>query len=172
MVVISLSIAATALLALIIMLFKYFAFKSELEAKYFGVQAELRGVQASFDSELKLQMSDWTRQREAEIRRDAVDRSKAVIVGKVTEHVVPFFPQFKFNPKDARFMGSPLDFLIFDGLDDGRLRKIILVEVKTGAANLSVRERSIQQAVVEKRVEFAVLRIQSSGVQWESARET
>jgi predicted Holliday junction resolvase-like endonuclease len=141
MVILSFSIAAITLFALVVMLTKYFALKSELEAKYSGAEAELRGVRASFDSQLKLQMSDWTRLREAEIRRDAIDRSKAVIVGKVTEHIVPYFPQFKFNPKDARFIGSPLDFVIFDGLDEGSLRKIVLVEVKTGAANLNTRER-------------------------------
>jgi predicted Holliday junction resolvase-like endonuclease len=168
MVIVSFTVAAIAVLALLVVLFQYFSLKSKLEGKYFGAEAELRGVQASFDSQLKLQMNDWTRRREVEIRRDAIDRSKAVIVGKVTEHVVPYFPQFKFNPKDARFIGSPLDFVIFDGLDEGCLRKIVLVEVKTGAANLNTRERSIQQTVLEKRVEFAVLRIQRSAVQWES----
>ena len=113
-------------------------------------------------------MIDWSRQREVEIRRDAIDRSKAVIVGKVTEHVVSYFLQFKYNSKDARFMGSPLDFVIFDGLDEGCLRKIVLVEVKTAAANLNTRERSIQQTVLRKRVEFAVLRIPPSSVHWET----
>jgi predicted Holliday junction resolvase-like endonuclease len=155
------------LLALLISVYKYFGLRSELQTKYFAVEAEFRSLQASFDSELNLRMNEWTQRHEREIRQDAVDRSRAVIVGKVTEHVVPYFPQFKYNPKDARFIGSPLDFVVFDGLDEDCLRKIVLVEVKTGAANLTKRERNIQQTVLQKRVEFAVLRIQPSGVQWE-----
>ena len=37
----------------------------------------------------------------------------------------PLFPAFRnqFNPKDARFLGTPLDFIVFDGLDEGEVRK-------------------------------------------------
>ena len=26
----------------------------------------------------------------------------------MTEHLVPFFPGFKYNPKDVRFVGTPI----------------------------------------------------------------
>jgi len=34
------------------------------------------------------------------------------------------------NPKDARFLGTPLDFIVFDGLDEGEVRRIVFVEVR------------------------------------------
>jgi len=54
------------------------------------------------------------------------------LLGKITEHFIPYLPMFKYNPKDARFIGSPIDFIVFDGLSEGEIRKIVLVEVKAG----------------------------------------
>ena len=50
-------------------------------------------------------------------RHDSIARSRSVVSGKVQEHLAPLFPEFigQFNPKDARFLGSPLDFVVFDG---------------------------------------------------------
>jgi hypothetical protein len=47
-------------------------------------------------------------------RRESVDKSRSVVSGKVQEHLAPLFPDFlsQFNPKDARFLGSPLDFIV------------------------------------------------------------
>jgi predicted Holliday junction resolvase-like endonuclease len=94
------------------------------------------------------------------VRRDAIDRSRAAIAGRVSEHVVPYLPAFDYNPKDARFVGSPVDFVVFDGLDEGDLRAVVLLEVKTGeAAQLTSRERQIRDAVTEGRVEWHTIRV-------------
>ncbi|MBI4419980.1 MAG: hypothetical protein HY560_04075 [Gemmatimonadetes bacterium] len=92
------------------------------------------------------------------VRTDAVQRSQAVTVGRVFEQLVPYLPEFPFNPKDARFLGSPVDFVVFDGLDDGQVRRIVFVEVKTAASDLSTRERRVRDAVRAGRVEWSELR--------------
>lgn len=77
-------------------------------------------------------------------RKDSIDRSRSVISGKVQEHLAPLFPQFlsQFNPKDVRFIGTPLDFVVFDGLDEGNgVRRVVFVEIKTGKSSLQQRER-------------------------------
>src|SRR5206468_1492693 len=66
--------------------------------------------------------------------RDAIQRSLAVTTGKVFEQLIPYLPDFEFNPKDVRFLGSPVDFVVFDGLSDGTVRRVVFVEVKTGDA--------------------------------------
>src|SRR3989449_3768438 len=80
------------------------------------------------------------------IRQDAIQRSHAVTVGKVHEQLIPYLPDFHFNPKDARFLGTPVDLVVFDGLDEGQLRRVVFIEVKTGGAVLSVRERQVGDA--------------------------
>lgn len=96
------------------------------------------------------------------LRRDAVRRSQATTLGLVSEQLVPYFPDFPWNPKDARFVGSPVDFVVFDGLADDRLRAVVFVEVKTGAsAQLTKRERLVREAITERRVEWMEMRVPS-----------
>ena len=101
-------------------------------------------------------------------RKDSITRSRSVVSGKVQEHLAPLFPEFisQFNPKDARFLGSPLDFVVFDGLDEGEVQRVVFVEIKTGRAGLVSRERLCRDAIEAGRVEYQLLRLEdaSSGL--------
>lgn len=92
------------------------------------------------------------------LRLDAVQRSQAVTAGKVYEQLVPYLPDFPFNPKDVRFLGTPVDLVVFDGLSEGPVRRIVFVEVKTSGSDLSPRERRVRDAVNARRVEWSELR--------------
>jgi predicted Holliday junction resolvase-like endonuclease len=82
-------------------------------------------------------------------------------MGQVTEHLIPYFPDFKYNPKDARFIGTPVDFVVFNGLSEGNVKKIVFVEVKTGkTGNLTTRERQVRDVVERKEVYWEKLHYQ------------
>ena len=87
-------------------------------------------------------------------RRRFARQSRAVTTGKVIEQLAPHMPGFPLNPRDARFLGSPVDFVVFDGLEEGAVRRVVFVEIKTGGATLSGRERLVREAVRERRVEW------------------
>jgi len=104
----------------------------------------------------------WKLRYTASIREDAVQRSLAVTAGKVHEQLVPYLPEFGFNPKDARFLGSPVDLVIFDGLAAGDVRRVVFLEVKTGAAGgapLNARERQVRDVIEAREVAWAELRL-------------
>ena len=126
---------------------------------------ELQSIREQYQEithkEATLQLQRWQQESEEGIRKDAIEKSRAVILGKVSEHLVPFFPGFSHNPKDARFIGTPVDFVVFDGLDDGEVRGITFVEVKTGASSLTTRERQIRNIVKQRVVEWEEFRIPS-----------
>lgn len=92
-------------------------------------------------------------------RRDAVRRSRAVTAGKVFEQLVPWLPDFAWDPRDARFLGSPVDFIVFDGLSNGNVERVVFIEVKSGDSGLSTRERRVRDAILEGRVEWAEHRV-------------
>lgn len=97
------------------------------------------------------------------IRQDAVQRSQAVITGKVAEQLLPYLPGFGFNPKDVRFLGSPVDLVVFDGLAAGKLERIVFLEAKTGSAVLTARERQIRDVVNARQVEWSEWRADFPG---------
>jgi predicted Holliday junction resolvase-like endonuclease len=65
-------------------------------------------------------------------RKTAVEQSRAVLGGKFTEQMVPFFPDFRYDPTEVRFIGSPIDMIVFPGLSQGDPREIVILEVKSG----------------------------------------
>jgi predicted Holliday junction resolvase-like endonuclease len=108
---------------------------------------------------------EWKQEQEKQIRQDAVQRSQQVTTGKIAEQLVPYLPNFNYNPKDARFIGSPIDFVIFDGLNDEaveQIRNVIFIEIKTGASALTKRERLVRDAIKAGRVKW---------VEWHASRE-
>ena len=94
-------------------------------------------------------------------RRDAIRRSRGVRGGKAAEQLAPFAPGFaeRFDPADARFLGAPVDFVVFDGLADGDLREVVLIEVKTGGGRLNGNERAVREAIESGRVSYELLRL-------------
>lgn len=123
-----------------------------------GVREELH---KSVMEQARNAFQQWQMETEANIRADAIKRSSAVVSGKVTEHLMPYMGIFPYNPKDARFLGAPIDLIVFDGLSEGNLQEIIFLEVKTGASSLSARERQIREIVSSRRVSWREFRVGS-----------
>ena len=109
----------------------------------------------------------WTDEDIKAARQDSLSRSHMTVSGKVQEHLAPLLPGFcaEFNPRDARFLGSPVDFVVFDGLDSGEVTRVVFVEVKTGRSALSARERRVRAAIEEGKVEWRLLRLPGGTVE-------
>ena len=97
--------------------------------------------------------------REWSIRKDAVDRSKSVILWGVYEHTAPLLPWFPYALKDMIFLGKWVDYVVFDGLSEhGSIREVVFIEVKTNKSSLNHREKAIKQAIDAGRVSYRVMR--------------
>lgn len=95
----------------------------------------------------------WERKLPA-VREDAAKRSRAVLQGQFTEQLAPFLPDFPFSPSEARFVGKPVDFIVFKGLEAKAVEEVIFVEVKTGQSRLGTTEKSLREAVEAGKVRW------------------
>lgn len=92
-------------------------------------------------------------------RMDAIKRSKSVLNGQMVEQIAPYLPNFPCNPCDAKFLGKPVDFVAFKGLESSdKVDEILFIEVKTGTSRLSEREKSIKTAVEKGKVRYVEYR--------------
>ncbi|HQJ18853.1 MAG TPA: Holliday junction resolvase-like protein [Methanolinea sp.] len=151
----------TAILALLILLLAYFRAREKIDERAHTLFEEWRSVSLEREARERAELlcREWVAAQETRIRRDAVERSEAVVRGRVTEHLIPFFPSFPYNPRDARFLGSPVDFVVFSGLSAGSLDEIVFVEVKSGkSASLSSRERMVRACVEEGKVRYHIMK--------------
>ena len=102
----------------------------------------------------------------AQAQKRSVNTSRAVLKGKMAEQLAPIMPQFEYLPSDAKFLGDPVDYVVFDGytdLRDGEGRaediEIVLIDIKSGGARLSKGQVAIAQAIQAGRVRFETVRI-------------
>ncbi len=85
-------------------------------------------------------------------------RSRSVLTGLVAEQFAPHFPAFPTHPGEARFIGKPIDYIAFRGLESGEVDEIIFVEVKSGRyPRLSAVERSVRDTVQRRNVRWIQL---------------
>lgn len=142
------------------LLFKYIRMKGRVESRARDLFEtwQTREMEKQVSERADNMFRSWKIDEEKKIRQDAVKKSEAVIRGKVTEHLIPYFPDFEYNPKDARFLGSPVDFIVFDGLSEGDMNKVVFVEVKSGkTAVLSQREKLVRDCINKRRVTYEII---------------
>lgn len=99
-------------------------------------------------------------------QKRSVNTSRAVLKGKMAEQLAPILPEFRYLPSDAKFLGDPVDYIVFDGYTDfrdgeGRAEDInvVLIDIKSGQARLTKGQQAIAEAIRAGRVRFETLRI-------------
>jgi predicted Holliday junction resolvase-like endonuclease len=75
-------------------------------------------------------------------------QSMSTRYGQITEQWLPLMDSFPYDPKQFRFLGSPIDGIAFN--DD----KIVFCEFKFADSKLTEKERNIKKLVEEGKVEW------------------
>ena len=152
--------------------FLCFRARAELMARRLGdeigermFQDKRADLESLFEEKFRAELSRWKVETERGLRRDALDKSRAVLKGRLAEQMAPVLPGFGYDPSDARFIGTPVDYVVFDGYTRTKEGtgdtnvSVVLLEVKTGGSRLTRGERLIEEAINAKRVRFETLRM-------------
>jgi predicted Holliday junction resolvase-like endonuclease len=95
-----------------------------------------------------------------EARKDSNKRQRATVKGQITELLAPWSLTTVNSVSELSFLGNPIDFIGFKGLDSDDDVEIKLIEVKSGRSKLNKNQRRIRDAVEAKRIEWVEVRIQ------------
>lgn len=89
------------------------------------------------------------KEEEKRIREDAIKKSKSVMLGKMWEQIVPHYrpTDFTFTPSDARFIGAPVDFIIFEGSSESDIKEVIFLEIKTSKSRLNSQQSKLKKLI-------------------------
>ena len=107
-------------------------------------------------------VSEEIEYREGEIRTDAISRSARTLSGKTLEKLVPFVKEFGHDPHDVRWLGDPVDLVVFDGYSASGRKKVdgvTFVEVKSGDSSTSPGQNSIRDAIRGRKVRWEEFRV-------------
>ncbi len=126
----------------------------------FGFVSVIRDQSTQHKAEMENLNAELTRYKKSQNTSQ-----RAVIKGHLAEQVYPLLTeQCPYNLSDMRFMGMPIDYLIFDGYTEckdanGDIREIVFADVKSGSAQLTKTQRSIKRAVEEGRVRWETINL-------------
>jgi predicted Holliday junction resolvase-like endonuclease len=117
--------------------------------------AEALGAQKELDTLLEARNEELI--KKMKLVTEAAERTtKAVNIGKNLERALPTIKDFKWVVPDSKFLGDPIDLLVFNGLSIGQVNSLSFVEVKSGNARLNNHQKSIRDAIEEHRVSYKV----------------
>ena len=168
------------LLIVIVLFIQYSRLKGRVEARARELfelwkSKEIDSVRKSLEEKLRVEFEKWKAEETERIREDAIKRSASTIIGKVGEQLAPLiiFSNYGINPKDLRFLGSPVDFIAFKGLSEGKPEEVVFIEVKYGkTAELSEREKGVKELIEGKRVKWMLIHIPSEIEKWSKSLRT
>lgn len=89
----------------------------------------------------------------------SIKKSKSVILGEVYEKVLPFLPNFPYAPRDMTFIGKWIDYIVFDGISEWNLKKIVFLEVKSWTSTLNKNEKMIRDTILKWNIEYKEYKI-------------
>ena len=108
----------------------------------------------------KLEAAEWEGGKLEAIVKTRLKQSRAVLGGLVSEQIAPLLPDFPFDPGDCRFIGKPVDFIIFKGMNEQNISEVIFLEVKSGVSkSLNHQEKRLREAIQAGRVRWAQMNV-------------
>ncbi len=164
---------ALIILALLVALAYLFTQLRQAQGKYDNVaqDCQVKVENVIKDYEGKIREINLKHQNEVEkARQQSVATSRHTIKGQIAEQMAPLLKGFPYIPSDSRFIGDPIDYIVFKGytdIRDGRKSnddfEIVIVDIKHNTASLSPGQRAIAKAVEEGKVRFEVIRVLEDG---------
>ena len=98
------------------------------------------------------------------VRKDSTNRQRGILKGQISELIAPWLLKSVDSVKELNFLGNPIDFIGFKGLDGDGEVDIKLIEVKTGKSRLKKNQKRVKEAVESKRVSWVEVKIETEDV--------
>lgn len=102
-------------------------------------------------------------EKEGEIREKAAERGRAQVPEIVRKSMDIQFAKLSYDPYDIKPLLHPVEFAVFDGMNNGSLNSVILLSRLSKNPNLSNLQKSVAKAVDDKRYDWKVVRVSLDG---------
>ena len=85
--------------------------------------------------------------------------------GLVSEQIATLLPGFPFDPGDCRFIGKPVDFIVFKGMNEQSISEVIFLEIKSGKSKtLNQQEKRLRDAIQAGRVRWVQWNVETNQI--------
>lgn len=122
-----------------------------------GFFAVLILMRRAAEAEARGRFAQWRATEEPKIRQEAVESLRTELKKRVGEGMAEVAVKFPFAPSDARFVGHPVTYVVFDGYADvqarsaDELRAVVFVEATSPPGGPSDRSAVLVKSSLERR---------------------
>ncbi len=96
---------------------------------------------------------------EAEVGETFRERTRQTLLQTKLKKISPVFARNRLSPADVRVVAHPVDFVGFDGIASGELKRILLLDKRTDDSVRTSMQASIRKTVQNQQYDLTVLRI-------------
>jgi predicted Holliday junction resolvase-like endonuclease len=121
-------------------------------------------LQSFQDSVARLEERLETREAQArETAREAGRKAGALAMKKAIRKVDYVFAPAKLDPRDSKVMFHPIDFIIFDGLLNRDVQKVVLLDRKAQSQAQKDLQRNVESVIKRKAFEWKTIHVTDDG---------
>ena len=103
-------------------------------------------------------------EKERQIRKKSVERGRKKVPPLIRKCLCPEFKTLKYDPYDIKPLMHPVDFVVFDGLNEGAgVKNVTLLSRKTSDQDLKKILGSIMRTIHKNSYDWKVARISMDG---------
>ena len=103
-------------------------------------------------------------EKERGMREKAIERGRKKVPKLVRKCLCPEFKKLKYNPYDIKAIMHPVEFIVFDGLNDNvELKNVTFLSRKALSQDQNAILKSIKKAIDNKNYGWKVARISMDG---------
>ena len=102
-------------------------------------------------------------EKEDELREKAIERGRAKVPQLIKNCLCTDFKALSYDPYDMKAIMDPVDFVVFDGLNEGKAVKNVTFLTRTPSAIMRPVIESLKTAVDNGSYDWKVARISTAG---------
>ena len=109
------------------------------------------------------QKEDRFSEKEAKLRNEAAERGRKKVGQILNRCMAKDLACLKFNPYDIKLIMHPIDYVVFDGLNDGEMERIVFLSKSSVSPPLLALRNQIRKSIENKSYDWKVARVGITG---------
>jgi len=102
-------------------------------------------------------------QKEKTIKEKAVQRGRSKVLKTVLDSMDDYFTKMKYNPYDIKPILHPVDFVIYEGMNEKKMNDVVFLSRETKNPYMNKLHTSINEVINKELYDFKVARIDIDG---------
>lgn len=100
---------------------------------------------------------------EKKLREEAHARGRSQVQNLVLKSMSQEFAQLKFDPYDIKALLHPIDFVVFNGMNNEHVNDVVLLSRKTQNPILQTLHQGVSDAVKSKSYDWTTIKVSHDG---------